>query len=52
MIGPLPAIVLLLGMGLAYFYPISREVHANILLQLHERKHASGNPPDTEPGLR
>ncbi|WOB41899.1 MFS transporter [Thermoleptolyngbya oregonensis NK1-22] len=52
MIGPLPAIVLLLGIGLAYFYPISREVHANILLQLHERKHASENPPDTEPDLR
>ncbi|GAB4144725.1 MAG: MFS transporter [Cyanobacteria bacterium J069] len=38
MIGPLPAIVLLLGMGLAYFYPITREVHANILLELSERK--------------
>jgi GPH family glycoside/pentoside/hexuronide:cation symporter len=38
LIGPIPTIVLLLGLVLAYFYPISREVHAEILLKLHERK--------------
>lgn len=39
MIGPIPAIVLGLGLVLAYFYPISREVHAEILLNLRERHH-------------
>jgi GPH family glycoside/pentoside/hexuronide:cation symporter len=39
-IGPLPTIALLLGLVLAYFYPITREVHAEILLKLHERKQA------------
>jgi GPH family glycoside/pentoside/hexuronide:cation symporter len=37
-IGPLPTLVLLVGLVLAYFYPITREVHAEILLKLHERK--------------
>jgi len=39
-IGPLPTIALLLGLVLAYFYPITREVHAEILLKLEERKRA------------
>jgi glycoside/pentoside/hexuronide:cation symporter, GPH family len=38
MVGPVPLVVLLLGLVLAYFYPISREVHAEILLKLAERK--------------
>jgi glycoside/pentoside/hexuronide:cation symporter, GPH family len=38
MVGPVPLVVLLLGLLLAYFYPISREVHAEILLKLAERK--------------
>ncbi|MEG4307400.1 MFS transporter [Microcoleus sp. D3_18a_C4] len=37
-IGPLPTIALIAGMILTYFYPISREVHAEILLKLRERK--------------
>ncbi|NJR40152.1 MAG: MFS transporter [Leptolyngbyaceae cyanobacterium CSU_1_4] len=37
-IGPIPTIALLLGLVLAYFYPITREVHAEILLKLQERK--------------
>lgn len=37
-IGPLPTIALVLGLILAYFYPITREVHAEILLKLQERK--------------
>ncbi len=37
-IGPLPTIVLILGLVLAYFYPITREVHAEILLKLRSRK--------------
>ncbi len=38
LIGPAPAIVLLIGLLLAYLYPITREVHAEIMLKLQERK--------------
>jgi GPH family glycoside/pentoside/hexuronide:cation symporter len=38
-IGPLPTLFLIGGLILVYFYPLSREVHAAILLQLYERKH-------------
>ncbi|MBD1888308.1 MFS transporter [Coleofasciculus sp. FACHB-SPT9] len=37
-IGPLPTIALICGLILAYFYPLTREVHADILLKLKERK--------------
>jgi GPH family glycoside/pentoside/hexuronide:cation symporter len=37
-IGPLPTIILLVGLVLAYFYPITPEVHAEILLKLRERR--------------
>ncbi|HEY9626237.1 MAG TPA: MFS transporter [Coleofasciculaceae cyanobacterium] len=37
-IGPLPTLALVCGLILAYFYPITREVHAEILLKLSERK--------------
>lgn len=37
-IGPLPTVALIIGLILAYFYPITREVHAEILLKLQERK--------------
>ncbi len=36
-IGPLPTLALICGLVLAYFYPITREVHAEILLKLKER---------------
>lgn len=36
-VGPLPTVFLLCGLVLAYFYPITREVHAEILLKLKER---------------
>jgi len=39
--GPVPAGVLFAGLVLAYFYPITREVHAEILLKLKERKNTS-----------
>jgi GPH family glycoside/pentoside/hexuronide:cation symporter len=39
-IGPGPTVALLIGMVLTYFYPITREVHAEIRLKLHERKHS------------
>jgi glycoside/pentoside/hexuronide:cation symporter, GPH family len=38
LIGPIPAVILLIGLVLAYFYPITREVHAEILLKLRERQ--------------
>ena len=37
-IAPLPTIVLILGLILAYFYPITKEKHAEIRLKLQERK--------------
>jgi GPH family glycoside/pentoside/hexuronide:cation symporter len=39
-IGPLPTLALIFGLILAYFYPITREVHAEILLKLKERNSA------------
>jgi glycoside/pentoside/hexuronide:cation symporter, GPH family len=41
-IGPLPTIALLLGMVCTFFYPITREKHAEIRLRLSERKSAQG----------
>jgi glycoside/pentoside/hexuronide:cation symporter, GPH family len=41
-IGPAPALVLVIGLLLAYFYPITKEVHEEILLKLRERKEGSG----------
>lgn len=40
-IAPIPTLCLILGLVLAYFYPITREVHAQILLQLKERDRGS-----------
>lgn len=40
-IGPLPTVILIAGLILAYFYPITRDVHAQILLQLQERRDKS-----------
>jgi len=37
-IGPLPTLALISGLILAYFYPITKEVHAEILLKLHQRR--------------
>ncbi|NJM85321.1 MAG: MFS transporter, partial [Leptolyngbyaceae cyanobacterium RM2_2_21] len=37
-IGPLPTVCLLAGLILAYFYPITQSVHAEILLKLAERR--------------
>jgi GPH family glycoside/pentoside/hexuronide:cation symporter len=37
-IAPIPAIVLVGGIILTYFYPITEVVHDEILLKLHERK--------------
>jgi glycoside/pentoside/hexuronide:cation symporter, GPH family len=37
-IAPLPTVVLIIGLFLAYFYPITKEVHADICLKLQEKK--------------
>lgn len=37
-IGPLPTIALIIGLVLAYFYPITREMHTEILMRLSERR--------------
>jgi glycoside/pentoside/hexuronide:cation symporter, GPH family len=43
-IGPIPTVSLLIGLILAYFYPITREVHTELLLRLNERRTP---PPET-----
>ncbi|MGK7880218.1 MAG: MFS transporter [Crocosphaera sp.] len=42
-VAPLPAIILIIGLVLAYFYPITREVHAEIRLKLKEREQQENN---------
>ncbi|NJO44197.1 MAG: MFS transporter [Oscillatoriales cyanobacterium RM2_1_1] len=37
-IAPIPALTLVAGMVLTYFYPITREVHTEILLKLSQRQ--------------
>ncbi|QLE59162.1 MFS transporter [Nostoc sp. TCL26-01] len=37
-VGPLPTICLICGLFLTYFYPITREIHADILLKLKARQ--------------
>jgi GPH family glycoside/pentoside/hexuronide:cation symporter len=37
-IGPIPTLFLILGLVLAYFYPITREFHTQLLLRLNERR--------------
>ncbi|MDA0866283.1 MAG: MFS transporter [Cyanobacteria bacterium] len=36
--GPMPMVLLIGGMVLCYFYPVTREIHAEVLLKLAERK--------------
>ncbi|WP_017651892.1 MFS transporter [Fortiea contorta] len=37
-VGPLPTICLILGLFLTFFYPITREMHAEIMLKLKQRR--------------
>ncbi|MBU7584657.1 MAG: MFS transporter [Nostoc sp. TH1S01] len=37
-VGPIPTVCLICGLVLTYFYPITREMHAEILLKLKERQ--------------
>ena len=41
-VGPLPTLFLVGGLILAYFYPITREIHAEIRLKLQEQEHKEG----------
>jgi glycoside/pentoside/hexuronide:cation symporter, GPH family len=40
-IGPIPTLALIGSLVLAYFYPITREMHQQILLQLAQRREES-----------
>ncbi|MEH2166208.1 MAG: MFS transporter [Nostoc sp.] len=37
-VGPIPTVCLIFGLILTYFYPITREMHAQIMLKLKERQ--------------
>ncbi|WP_416350824.1 MFS transporter [Rivularia sp. UHCC 0363] len=37
-IGPLPTLILIIGLVIAYFYPITRSKHEEIVLKLKERR--------------
>ncbi|MBW4676049.1 MAG: MFS transporter [Desmonostoc geniculatum HA4340-LM1] len=41
-VGPIPTICLIFGLILTYFYPITREMHAEIMLKLKERQENGG----------
>jgi GPH family glycoside/pentoside/hexuronide:cation symporter len=41
LIGPAPTVILILGLILTWFYPITREKHAEILAQLEARRAAA-----------
>ncbi|MGF1600545.1 MAG: MFS transporter [Thermosynechococcaceae cyanobacterium] len=45
-IGPLPTLSLIAGLFLTYYYPISREVHAEILLKLREKRIIADQEPE------
>lgn len=40
-IAPVPALLLTLSLALAYFYPVTRQAHAEIFLKLKERRTTS-----------
>ncbi|QIR35469.1 MFS transporter [Tolypothrix sp. PCC 7910] len=37
-VGPLPTVCLIAGLVLTYFYPITREMHAEIMMKLQQRR--------------
>ncbi|MEH1840707.1 MAG: MFS transporter [Nostoc sp.] len=42
-VGPIPTVCLICGLVLTYFYPITREMHAEIILKLKERQEKRGS---------
>ncbi|NJN31050.1 MAG: MFS transporter [Synechococcales cyanobacterium RM1_1_8] len=45
-VGPIPTVSLLCGLVLTFFYPITREVHAEVLLKLAERRRLAAGSED------
>jgi GPH family glycoside/pentoside/hexuronide:cation symporter len=45
-VGPLPMLFLVIGLVLAYFYPITKDIHEEMLLKLEERRHPNGSVSD------
>lgn len=45
-VGPVPTVLLVIGLALAYLYPISREIHADIVLKLQQRRSDRESPSD------
>jgi GPH family glycoside/pentoside/hexuronide:cation symporter len=41
-VGPVPTICLIIGLILTFFYPITREMHAEIMLKLQEKREKMG----------
>lgn len=46
LVGPVPGLVLVIGLVLAYFYPITREVHAELMLRIEARRSQSPDHHD------
>jgi GPH family glycoside/pentoside/hexuronide:cation symporter len=40
-IGPIPALLLCLGIALAFFYPLTRQKHAEVVHELERRRSAT-----------
>lgn len=45
-VGPIPALLLLGGIGFAYFYPLGRAEYNQVVLELEERRAAALEPPE------
>jgi GPH family glycoside/pentoside/hexuronide:cation symporter len=42
LIGPIPSVFLIIGVGFAFFYPLNRQKHAEVLARLAARREESG----------
>jgi Na+/melibiose symporter-like transporter len=45
-IGPIPALLLCLGIVFALFYPLRREKHAEVVAELARRRAATARPEE------
>jgi GPH family glycoside/pentoside/hexuronide:cation symporter len=45
-IGPIPALLLCLGIVFAFFYPLTREKHAEVVAELARRRAATARPEE------
>ena len=46
--GPVPLVLLVLGVVLVYFYPLTKEMHAEIMLKLAERRRLEASAQDRD----